>query len=273
MLLEYGGLSEGAVLSGQLCPSCNGGVNKETSMSVGKTDGLLWWRCHRNKCDFRGLHGTRGSSDYTPVQHQRGRWNYEREPLSKDWLDWLSNRFRILNEIIDREWQWTNSYGGRVVMPLKSERNIVTAYTLRSYLDPAEGEADQKQGHRKALIHRVMEEAGQAWYQSCPYPSHVVIVEDQPSALKASLTTNVNAIALTGTHIPDSLIEKIRWTYTHNPIVAVALDQDATPEAVRQVVSLRSALPTLRVFPLDEDIKNMDDEEYTYTMNRIKEMK
>lgn len=272
ILMEYAGLPNGATLSGQLCPSCNGGQGSEHSMSVGRTDGLLWWRCHRNKCDFRGMYGGKASaSGLTKAEHVNGRWNYTTQPLSKAWLDWLSSRFSLLNELVDREWQWTDSYGGRVVMPIRNERGITTAYTLRSYSDPPEG-GDIKQGFRKALIHRVMEQAGQAWYQSCPYPSHLIIVEDQPSALRASTFMGVNAIALTGTHIPEQLIDTIKYHYPHNPVVVVALDQDATAEAARQVITLRNNLSKLRLFSLNEDIKNMDEETFRTTMLAIKEM-
>lgn len=264
MLLEYGGVPDGAVLSGQLCPSCHGGVSGERSMSVGRTDGMLWWRCHRNKCSFRGLQGggPRHTQPLTAAQHQRGRWNYETEPLSEEWLTYLSDRFRILNDVIAREWQWTDSYGGRVVMPVRNERGVATAYNLRSYMGDSP----------KALIHRIMEDAGQAWYQGCPYPSHILIVEDQPSALRASLATNVNSIALLGTSIPHSLIETIKHKYDYKPAVVVALDQDATPEAMRQVPVLRSIYDKVKVMALEKDVKDTTEEEYTCVMNDVKQL-
>ena len=101
VLLEWGGLADDTTLSGQLCPSCHGGVGGERSLSVGKKGGLLWWRCHRNKCGERGMHGAFLRGDEQPVVHDRGRWKYEREPLSVEWVEWLSNRFRILNEIVE----------------------------------------------------------------------------------------------------------------------------------------------------------------------------
>lgn len=265
ILLEYGGVPEGAVLSSQLCPSCRGGVSGEQSMSVGRTDGLLWWRCHRNKCEFRGLNGSRntGVGILTPAEHQKGRWNYETERLSKAWLSYLSERFRILDDVVDREWMWTDSYGGRVVMPVRNERNVTTAYTLRSY-NPEE--------KRKALNHRVMEDTGQAWYQGCPYPSHILIVEDQPSALRASLATNVNSVALLGTHVPNTLLETIKYKYDYKPTIVVALDQDATPEAVKQVASLRHLYEKLKVYALEDDIKNLNEEEFLCTMNEAKDL-
>ena len=259
--MEYNYLPEGVTLSGQLCPSCQGGRGGETSMSVGKEGGVLWWRCHRNKCGFSGMYGTKIGAGLTPAEHVKGRWNYATEPLSKAWLEWLSQKFSIPEDVVDREWQWTDGYGGRVVMPIRNERNIVTACTLRSY-DPSE--------KKKALIHRVMEQAGQAWYQSCPYPSHILIVEDQPSALRASLFSNLNAIALTGTHIPEQLINTIKYHYPHKPTVVVALDQDATAEAVEQVLAYRNMLDKLRLFKLEEDIKNMSSEDYTATMQAVK---
>lgn len=224
---------------------------------------MLWWRCHRNKCSFRGMHGAKVDRGSAPAVHTKGRWNYEATPLPKAWLEWLSNKFNIPDDIIDKEWQWTDGYGGRVVMPVRNHRNITTAYTLRSY-DPEQG--------RKALIHRVMEETGQAWYQSCPYPSHVIIVEDQPSALRASLWTGVNTVALLGTHIPEDLLDRIKWAYNYIPVVLVALDQDATPEAAKYVVALRALYPRLRLWALQKDIKNMSEVEFYNTLTKMKEV-
>jgi hypothetical protein len=269
VLLEYGGLPDGVTISSQMCPSCRGGSSGEVSMSVGRHDGLLWWRCHRASCGFRGVHGGK-SLGFAPAQHVKGRWNYEIEPLPEDWLEWLSNRFRILNELVDREWQWTDGYGGRVVMPVRNERGIITGYNLRSYADPSTWTAEQKQGHRKSLVHRIAEQVGQCWYQGCPYPTHILVVEDQPSALRASQITGINSIALLGTTMPDSLIETIKWRYDYKPTVVVALDQDATGVAVDNATSARRLYDNVKVLALDEDIKDMSQETFMNTMNEVK---
>lgn len=261
ILMEYAGMPEGTVLSGQMCPSCHGGHSGERSMSVGRTNGMLWWRCHRNKCSFRGAHGASSSRQEIQVRHAAGRWNYEQQPLSKDWLDWLEDRFGIDQELIDREWKWTDSYGGRVIMPIKNDRNHITGYTLRSY---------DENNTPKALIHRVMEEVGQCWYRSSPYASRVLVVEDQPSALKASTIQGVDAIALLGTYIPESFVERLRFVYRHKHKVLLALDQDATPEAFEAVIKWKHALPSLEVFPLERDIKDHDEQQMEELIRRIR---
>lgn len=262
ILLEYAGTPEGTVLSGQMCPSCHGGRGGESSMSVGNTNGLLWWRCHRNSCSFRGAHGAFPNRQAQPAQHNRGRWNYETQPLPSDWLDWLECRFSTNRELIDREWKWTDSYGGRVVMPVRNDRGVITAYNLRSY---------DEDNTPKSLLHRVMEEAGQAWYRSSPYASRVVVVEDQPSALRASTIQGVDAIALLGTDFPESLADRLRFVYRHRHKVLLALDQDATQKAVEHVVRWKHALPSLEVLPLEVDIKDHDEEQFIELIRRIKQ--
>ena len=261
MLLEYAGTPEGVVLSGQMCPSCHGGRGREASMSVGNTNGLLWWRCHRNTCSFRGAHGASLNRQAQPAQHKRGRWNYSTQPLSKDWLEWLECRFSIESDMLDREWRWTDSYGGRVVMPVRNDRGIATAFNLRSY---------DEDNSPKSLLHRLMEEAGQAWYRSSPYASRVVIVEDQPSALRASTIQGVDSIALLGTDVPESLVDRLRFVYRHEHKVLLALDQDATQKAVELVVRWKHALPTMQVFPLDRDIKDHNPEQFKELIRRIR---
>lgn len=270
VLLEYGGLPDEVVVGSQLCPSCHGGASGELSMSVGRRDGLLWWRCHRASCGFRGLHGGTSSHTYKVAEHTKGRWNYETERLPSEWLEWLSNRFRILNDIVDKEWQWTDGYGGRVVMPIRNERGIITGYNLRSYLDPSEWTAEEKQGHRKALIHRIAEHVGQCWYQACPYPRHLLLVEDQPSALRASQVMGINSIALLGTDVPDSLIETIKWRYDYKPTVVLALDQDATGVAMGHAARARRLYDNVKVLALEEDIKDMTQETFMNTMDEVK---
>lgn len=262
ILLEFSGLPEGSVASGQMCPSCHGGRGGEASMSVGNTNGLLWWRCHRNSCSFRGAHGTGPNRQAQPALHTKGRWNYETQPLPKDWLSWLSCRFSTNSELIDREWKWTDSYGGRVVMPVRDDRGRATALNLRSY---------NENESRKSLLHRLSEEAGQAWYRSSPYASRVVVVEDQPSALRASTIQGVDSIALLGTAFPESLVDRLRFVYRHKHKVLMALDQDATQQAVEHVVKWKHVLPSLEVLPLDRDIKDHSPEDFSKLIRRIKD--
>ncbi|MEG0160896.1 MAG: hypothetical protein RR714_01145, partial [Aurantimicrobium sp.] len=59
IILSYGDMERDTIQSSQECPRCLGGQDKESSLSVGMTgEGLLWWRCHRSSCNFRG--GWRG---------------------------------------------------------------------------------------------------------------------------------------------------------------------------------------------------------------------
>lgn len=261
ILMEYAGMPEGTVMSGQMCPSCKGGLSGEQSMSVGRTNGLLWWRCHRNSCSLRGAHGARVGVDESPAVHRAGRWNYTTSPLSKEWLEWLSYRFSIEEDIVDREWRWTGRYGGRVVMPIRNDRNITTGFSLRSY----NGDSP------KNLIHRVSEEVGHAWYRSSPYASRVLVVEDQPSALRASTLQGVDSIALLGTNFQESLVDRLRFVYRHQHKIMLALDQDATTEAVATVVKWKSSLPSLEVLPLDKDVKDQSPEEFRELFRRIRE--
>lgn len=236
-------------------------------MSVGRTDGLLWWRCHRNKCSYRGVHGAKYDGTQERTTHAPGRWNYAVRQLSDEWIEWLGSKFSLPDDVVSKEWAWTDSYDGRVVMPIRDPRGITTGYTLRGYNNPGTNPRWQK-----ALTHRIAEDVGQAWYHSGPYPTHVLLVEDQPSALRASMAIGVTAIALLGTSIPSSLCDKIRWVFPYKPTVVVALDEDATAEAVTQLNKVRQVLPSAVVHRLDEDIKNMSQEKFLSTMADIRQL-
>lgn len=249
MLMDYAYVAEGQVVGAQLCPSCEGGATGEKSMSVGRTDGLLWWNCHRNSCPFRGGGRVKQEGE-SKVWRPKG-MQYLIEELPQEMANYLSNKFNMDEAYIRSKWMWTKDYGGRVVMPIRNEHGQRVGDNLRSYFDGVTS---------KALINKLDNWAVGSWHLHTKYPKVVVVVEDMPSAEKLHAVPGVNAIALLGTSLPDELSNRIARAYPGIPIV-LSLDNDATSNIVLTVVNARRLIPTLRGIPLTKDIKDMNDEQ------------
>lgn len=248
MLMDYAYVGEDQVEGSQLCPSCKGGATGEKSMSVGRTNGLLWWKCHRNSCGFSGGARVGDSAGGGP---KRQGMVYVVEPLFDEMVDYLSTKFGIDSYTIQNTWMWTDNYSGRVVMPIFDEHNRRCGDLLRSYYGQ----------EPKALINRLDNYKGGSWYNNTKYPTHIVVVEDQPSALKLSAVPGVNAIALLGTSMSDELSNRIHAAYPGIPVV-ISLDQDATSTALLTVVNARRFIKNIKMITLNKDIKNMDTKEF-----------
>lgn len=247
MLMDYAYVGEGHVEGSQLCPSCKGGATGEKSMSVGRTNGLLWWNCHRNSCSFKGGAVVGDREGGGP---KRKGLQYVVEPLFPEMVSYLSNKFNIDEYTIQNTWMWTDDYSGRVVMPIFDEHNRRTGDSLRSYYGATP----------KALINRLDNYEGGCWYNNSRYPTRIVVVEDPPSALKLTAVPGVNSIALLGTKLSDELSKRIHAAYPGVPVV-ISLDQDATSTALLTVVNSRRFIKNITMIPLAKDLKDMDTKE------------
>lgn len=258
VILDYSHLSPGDTLSGLLCPSCRGGSGREHSLSVGRKEQWLWWRCHRASCNFRGSY-THASIGPRPVKDVTlNRLSYTTKPLPKSLCRKLCEDLHLTEGLISTAgWQWTDDYSGRVVMPIRSLDGTHTGDSLRSY------NGDEP----KAMINRRMPGELLSWHTTVRYPSTVVICEDQPSAVRMSGVTGVAGLALLGTELNyDRCMDIKRSKIKH---LVLSLDEDATAKAVRHLVNYRSVLPSLRLVPLDEDIKSMNNEKFTLYTQEI----
>ena len=108
----------------------------------------------------------------------------------------------------------------------------------------------------KALTFLNEGEEGTSWYKTTP-GAPTVLVEDIPSAVRASMY--VNSVALLGTGIgADRALEIAE--YAPKPIV-VALDQDATAMSFRWARKYSLMWEDVKVLPLTRDMKNMTEDE------------
>lgn len=238
-------LEEGANIR-EVCPRCGGGSSGERSLSVSRKEGHLVWYCFRAKCGFRGATGGQGvpSAKTQSKPRQRKMWEGKTYPVPDD----VARRIKELWDMeVPENWWWTTDYGGRVAMSIRSPRFTHRGWVLRA-IAATEG--------AKALTYTNEGEQGISWYKTSPHRG-TVIVEDIPSAIRAS--KYVNSVALLGTGIGMDRAVEIA-DHAPRPL-HVAFDQDATSQAHRWARRYALLWGDVSVLPLKEDIKNMKEQD------------
>ena len=262
--LEYGSLAVGERKSGQLCPSCNGGSGKEKSFAVIRGQHVLSFVCFRASCQFRGtIRLTSGGSAAVHQEDERPKVSaVVASQLPPKWEEYLSNLFSIEQGMFTwAKWKYTDSYNGnphpRIGMPIIGPDGETRGITWRSY-------SGQKP---KALIEKLLPtEEMMCWYRARRHGRSLVIVEDQPSALRVA-SQGVDALALCGVLLTLRRIQEIKAQgYDH---ILLCLDDDATRVAVTHAVEFKARLPQLRVYKLSEDIKNMSPENFELFIQEV----
>lgn len=255
VIISYSGLANGRTATGELCPSCKGGRSGERTMSVGKSGPWLWWRCHRASCTFVGKSRLNGYDGPATTDEKRQRYrSFKRTPIPPKLKQDLAERFHIDEETFDRAgWSFTPDYDGhgpRVIMPIYSPTGSVRGENFRSYA-----------GYEpKSLINAELGENVICWYKFRKYAKTLVIVEDQPSALRLAEAGVCDTLSLLGTTLTLERVAEIREGEYNQ--VWLALDNDATTRAIKYLQEYRSHLPSLRLKALDEDIKDQTPEQF-----------
>ena len=241
----------------EVCPRCNGGSSTEKSLTITKNmDGSIVWNCFRDKCPERGGNVKASSEKQSPPSAPKPHKRFEgdTQPLSEQRLTRVRDKWGITNPPY---WYWTNDYGGRIAMSIRSPRYMHRGWVLRDM---------RGRSKLKALTYLDPEEVQLSWYRT-NNAAPTVLVEDIPSAVRASMC-GVNAVALLGTIMNEDKATEIA-TYAPRPIV-IALDQDATAKAFHILYKYSLMWGDAQVLPLDKDLKDMTEEQLQETLNRIR---
>jgi hypothetical protein len=223
----------------EICPKCN---SNERSLSVTREgDGTVLFICFRASCGYKGVLGQATRVCKQPTKPKRKVWEGETVALPPDVLAWIDREWGITDP---RDWYYTQELGGRIAMSIRSPMDLHRGWVLRN------------DGSRtpKALTYVDEGEVALSWYR-CHPQGPTVVVEDIPSAYRAS--TYVNAVALCGTGVGADRAQEIR-EYATRPIY-MALDQDATDQSFKWVQRYSLLWDGPRVLPLQQDLKYMEE--------------
>jgi hypothetical protein len=225
------------------CPMCQG-TDKTLSITLNE-EGTLLWNCFRASCDIGDGSGVAISGAANRKVHVPDRRRVF-DGITVPLRDEDAVKVEELWGIRDPEhWYFTPDAGGRVAMSIRSPKFLHRGWVLRDLWGRQQ---------RKALTYVNDGEIGISWYKTQP-GKPTVIVEDIPSAVRAS--KYVNAVALCGTGCGVARAMEIN-EYATRPI-HVALDLDAVQTGVR--IARRWALlwGDVRVTVTEKDMKDMDE--------------
>ncbi len=240
-----------------LCPGCGGGSTQEKSLSVRVTEeGTTVYQCFRASCDVAGAAGGTGRPRTTASPKKvHKRWEGETTALPESIETEVFESWRL---DIPEHWYWTEDMGGRIAMSIRSPQNTHRGWVLRV-------RPDNKWARTKAYTY--FEQAGTpkaSWYKTLPH-ANTVLVEDVPSALRAA--PYMNAVALLGTNVSEEAAYEIAEHQTGR--VIIALDADATTQAIRLAQEYRLIWRDVGVAILTKDLKDQTEEELWETINRM----
>lgn len=211
--------------------------------------------CHRAKCDFEGGIGNilpHAAKNIGTPKPQRRVWEGKTYDLPQPVLKRIEELWGISEP---EHWWWTTDYGGRVAMSIRSPKYRHRGWLLRDIAG---------RDGPKALTYVDEGEQGLSWYKPHPHCG-TVLVEDIPSAVRAS--RYVNSVALLGTGIGvDRAIEI--GEYAPRPIV-LALDQDATDLSFRWAKKYALLWGDVKVLPLKKDLKDSSEAELEEKLTRM----
>ena len=246
IIAEMGEHLEPGTTIRELCPRCDGGSSSEKSLSLTKSeDGYILWQCFRSSCDLApGNTGSTGGPIARVQKPKRRVFTGDTRNLEPEHLERIEELWGITRP---EHWWWTDDHMGRVAMSIRSPKYLHRGWVLRDIYGKSAV---------KALTYVNEDEEGISWYREHPNAG-TVIVEDVPSAVRASKYSN--SLALCGTGVGTSRAVEIA-EYATRPII-VALDQDATAEAFRIARKWALLWGDVKVLPLQKDIKNMEEED------------
>jgi hypothetical protein len=238
----------------EICPRCDGGSSNEKSLSISRLeDGNLVWQCFRAHCDEKAGAGGQATHVIRKVEQVKPRPVFEgtTQALTEEHLEWITAKWGISEPPY---WWYTPDYGGRIAMSIRSPKYGHRGWVLRS---------PHSWAKTKALMYVEEKEETLSWYKTNPN-APTVLVEDIPSAVRAS--TYMNAVALLGTAIGISKALEVAEN-APRPII-IALDQDATDKAF--VYGKRYGLmwDNPEILLLKKDIKDMEEEELCQTIQK-----
>jgi len=235
-----------------LCPACQGGESRELSLSITLCeDASLKWQCFRAKCpmDKGGNGGKQVHHSSTPlVKKKRRVFEGKVSDMREEDKSWVKEHWGIEPE----HWYYTPEYGGRIAMSVRSPKFVHRGWVLRDITG---------QARTKALTYIDEGQEGLSWYKTTPN-APTIVVEDIPSAVKAS--KYVNAVALLGTGIGlDRAIE----IAANSTSVIMALDNDAISLSFKWARKYSLLWGDVSVLPLHKDIKDMKENDIKELLN------
>lgn len=262
-----------------ICPACRGGDKGETSWIVGREADRVWFKCFRATCPGPAS-GVVGAANLAPaIAEERTRAlarlrPYERPilPLSaEDWC-YFRDRFGIdgnteigvtnSDEYVLPVRGWDGKLRGHVVrQPVWKGMPKAPRIGREGYWDVTDEAGAQVAGLSqwckmpKTVLYPCSTQPMLAWYNSALVDfSHLVVVEDQISAIKVAENVT-QCVALLGNGMNVEIVRDI--IRTRPRVVTIALDPGAEGQAQNLAKKWGLYFEKTRVVMLEADPKDL----------------
>jgi hypothetical protein len=236
------------------CPVCNGGESGEKSFIVFRTDEGYGWKCWRASCDAKGFirDSMPRSVDRLLRPARAGNiFSGKTRRLSDKEKGYLRHKLGFTQYHINTSGVLMAD-SGRYVFPVYSPSMAIRGHVLRSWTSSP-----------KAVNRMKANQPCISWYLGHG-DLPLIVVEDIPSAVRASLYTN--SVALLGTSLTDQYLEEISAQTTR---VIWALDNDATTKSTKMAKDSRLLFDESRVVILQQDLKDMSESDLSRLIEDI----
>jgi hypothetical protein len=253
------------------CPACQGGPKGETSFIVGREPGHAWWKCFRAGC---AVHGITGSANLpTSIVLERTRAAERMRPYTRPtYVLNASDRAYFLDrfEIGDVHGEILTTDSDEYILPVLSPRGVIRGHVVRQPVWKGEPRAPRKgrptffdeeeqawKPMPKTVIHPSSLDPLLSWYHPvCPRnEGHLVVVEDQLSAMKVAKEAYTRSVALLGNGLNAEMVRDI--LKTRPKVVTIALDPGAEGQAQNLAKKWGLYFERTRVVMLEADPKDI----------------
>lgn len=237
----------------EVCPRCDGGTDRESSLSIRPDqggEGVITMKCFRASCGWFGITLLDGTVQYDLKKIKLG--NVYRDPILTLAGNCASNLIVDygLNPEQWREHGWgMNEARNALVMPIRDHYGRERGHITRTVYE------DKK----RVYTYKATAQPFLDWWFTELNTAPVVVVEDALSACRLS-GLGYNAVALLGTGMSQADAREIAQVAGSRPIY-LALDRDAFQTALKLRQRHLTILTFTKIICLDEDIKNVDSDD------------
>lgn len=250
-------LSEGETLRRD-CPTCG----RKKTFTLTRKDGMTIWNCYSTHCSEKGALG--GAREFLG-RPRKVELPERLKPFTGDLRELSDEEKAYLAERVYFE-DWHLSASGvrfapgpnRYAYPIYSPTGARRGWVLRAYGDIGI--------QRKAITRLDREEPHLSWYTGAELSDHVLMVEDIPSAVRASRHYPGWVVAICGGGVGPDYVREI---HTHANHVVWALDADATATAIRLHRTYGLVFSSSRVLELKKDLKDLDEDELKEVLSHV----
>jgi len=232
-----------------VCPRCDGGTHRESSLSIRTTDsGVVTFKCFRASCGWYGLTVADPNAIFEQKKIKIGRvYRDPTHPLAGHIADSMVIDYGLKLPLLHQRGWRQNEARDTLIIPVRDRNGLEIGCITRTVMLPEKRVYTFKATARPWL---------DMWIHENTAP--VVVVEDCLSAARL-YGLGYSAVALMGTSLSNQQAQEISLA-AHDREIILALDRDAFDKSLQLRRRHRNVLTISRVLCLTEDIKNIDND-------------